>query len=107
MKKTLIFGSLLAVFLMMMLPAVSAEESKAVQSAQSSPYLLKSQETYMETIRAKYANDPTPQTILITLAIMLLKLLRAGMLFIDLVILLIILRIIRGPSNNNTTSLVC
>jgi hypothetical protein len=100
MRKTLIFGSLLAVFLMMMLPAVSAEESKVVQSAQRSPYLLKAQETYMETIRAKYTNDPSPQTIIITLAIMLLKLIRAGMLFMDAVILFIIFKIIGGGQNN-------
>jgi hypothetical protein len=102
MRKTLIFGSLLAVFLMLMLPAVSAEESKLVQSAQTSPYLLKAQETYMETIRAKYANDPNPQPIIISLAIMLLKLLRAGIILIDLVILLIILKIIGGGHNNTT-----
>jgi len=90
----------LTVFLILMLSAVSAEESKVVQSAQTSPYLLKAQEIYMETIRAKYTNDPSPQTIIITLAIMLLKLIRAGMLFIDAVILLIILRIIRGGQNN-------
>jgi hypothetical protein len=106
MRKTLIFGSLLAVFLILMLPAVSAEESKVLQSAQRSPYLLKAQETYMQTIRAKYANDPSPQTIFITLAILLLKLLRAGMIFIDLVILLIISKII-GGGQNNTTSLAC
>jgi len=100
MRKTLIFGSLLTVFLILMLSAVSAEESKVVQSAQRSPYLLKAQETYMETIRAQYANNPSPQTIIITLMIMLLKLIRAGMLFIDAVILLIILRIIRGGQNN-------
>jgi hypothetical protein len=101
MRKTLIFGSLLTVFLILSLSAVSAEESKIVQSAQTSPYLLKAQETYMETIRAKYANDPSPQTILITLAIMLLKLLRAGMLFMDAVILFIIFKII-GSGQNNT-----
>lgn len=99
MKKILIGGSLLAVFLLIMLPAVSAEESKVVKSAQTSPYLLKAQETYMETIRAKYANDPNPQTIIITLVIMLLKLIRAGMLFMDAVILFIILKIIRGGQN--------
>jgi hypothetical protein len=101
MRKSVIFGSLLAIFLIMMLPAVSAEESKIVQSARTSPF-FKNQEAYLETIRAKYANDPIPQTIIITLLIMFLKLIRAGMLLIDAVILFIIFKIIGGGQNNTT-----
>jgi hypothetical protein len=100
MRKNLIFGSLLAGFLMLLLPAVSAAEANVAQVAKKSPYLLKAQETYMETIRAKYTNGPSPQTIIITLAIMLLKLIRAGMLFMDAVILFIIYKIISGGQNN-------
>jgi hypothetical protein len=46
MRKTLLFGSLLAVFLMVMIPAVSATEAKVVQSAKTS-YILNLQTTYM------------------------------------------------------------
>ena len=104
MRKNLIFGSLLAGFLMLLLPAVSAAEANVVQVAKKSPSLLKAQETYMEIIRAKYTNDPNPQTIIITLVIMLLKLIRASMLFMDAVILFIIFKIIGGGQN---TTLIC
>ena len=43
MRKTLILGSLLAVFLMMMLPTVAAAEAKVAQSATTSPNLLNAQ----------------------------------------------------------------
>ena len=104
MRKTLIFGSLLAVFLMMMLPTVAAAEAKVAQSATTSPYLINIQTTYIDAIRAKYKDNPSPQTfILLTLAILFLKLLRWGVIFIG-VILLIILRM---GGQNNTTSVTC
>ena len=103
MRKTLILGSLLAVFLMMLLPTVAATEAKVAQSA-TTPYLLNAQSAYIEAIRAKYKDNPSPQTIiLLTLAILLLKLLRWGVIFIG-AILLVILKIIR---NNNTTGVTC
>lgn len=105
MKKTIIFSSLLAVFLVAMLPAISAEESNIVKSSRTSPYLLNVQEAYMEVMRTKYANDPNPAPIFLTLAILLLKLLRGGLLLIYGLVLVIILRLISGPSNN--TSLAC
>lgn len=89
MRKNLIFSSLLAVILILMLPAVSAAESKIVQSTQRSPYLLNAQDIAMETIRAKYTNDPNPQTFfLLTLAILFLKLLRMAILLPILVVLI-------------------
>jgi len=105
MRKTLLFGSLLAVFLMVMIPAVSAAEAKVVQSAKTS-YILNLQTTYLETIKAKYANDPSPQTvILLTLLIWFLKLLRLGAVFMIGIILLIILKIRGGQ--NNTSAFPC
>jgi hypothetical protein len=101
MKKNLIIGSLLAVFLMMMLPTVAATEAKAAQSALTSPNLVDIETTYLEAIRAKYKDNPSPQFILVTLAILLLKLIRWGILLIDGVIFLIVLRILR---KNNTTA---
>jgi hypothetical protein len=106
MRKTLIVGSLLAVFLMMMLPAVAAAEAKVAQSATTSPNLLTSQITYVEAIRAKYKDNPSPQTfIILTLAILFLKLLRWGSVIVIGAIFLIILRLIGGQ--NNTTGVSC
>jgi hypothetical protein len=104
MRKTLILGSLLAVFLMMMLPTVAAAEAKVAQSATTSPNLLSIQTAYLEEMREKFKDNPSPQFILITLAILLLKLLRWGMIIIDGVIFLIILKILR---KNNTTAVIC
>lgn len=101
MRKTLLFGSLLAVFLMVMIPTVSATEAKVVQSAKTS-YTLNLQTTYMEAIKEKYANDHSPQTIiLLTLLIWFLKLLRLGAVFVVGIILLIILKL-RGGQNNTS-----
>jgi hypothetical protein len=105
MRKTLLFGSLLAVSLMMMLPAVAAEEAKIAQSTLTSQNLLDMETTYLKEIQDRYKNNPAPQCIIITLAIMFLKLLRWGVLIIFGIILLGILRIIRGQ--NNTTGVFC
>jgi hypothetical protein len=103
MRKTLILGSLLAVFLMMMLPAVAAAEAKIAQSATTSPNLINIQTTYIDALRAKNKDNPSPQTfILLTLAILLLKLLRWGVIFIGLIILFILRR-----GHNNTTGVTC
>ncbi|DAC72561.1 MAG TPA: hypothetical protein DSN98_04550 [Thermoplasmata archaeon] len=106
MRKNLIVGSLLAVFLMMMLPTVAAAEAKVAQSATTSPNLLSIQTAYVEAIRAKYKDDPSPQTfILLTLAILFLKLLRWGSIIVIGAILLVILKVIGG--RNNTTAVGC
>lgn len=100
MRKTLIGGSLLAVFLLLMLPTVAAEEAKVAQSAPTSP-LLDIQTAYLQELREKFKDGPHPQIILITLAILLLKFLRWGVIIFGGIILLIILRILR---KNNTTA---
>lgn len=98
----LIVGSLLVVFLLMMLPTVAAEEAKVAQSAPA-PYLLDIQTTYLEELREKFKDGPSPQFILITLAILLLKLLRWGVIITGGILFLIILRILR---KNNTALVV-
>jgi hypothetical protein len=109
MRKIIILASLLAVFLIMMLPTIAAAEAKVAQSATTSPILINIETAYIEAIRAKYKDNPSPQTIiLLTLAILFLKLLRAGVILLTggiLVILLIILKIIGG--HNNTTGISC
>jgi len=87
MKKTLTLGSLLVVFLFLMLPTVTAAEAKIAQSSIPSPDVLEIQTTYLMELQEKYKDGPYPQFILITLAILLLKLLRWGVLFIILIIL--------------------
>jgi hypothetical protein len=99
MRKTLIGGSLLAVFLLMMLPTVAAEEAKVAQAGPTSSNLLDIQTAYLEELREKFKDNPSPQFILITLAILLLKLLRWGVIIFGGIVLLIVLRILR---KNNT-----
>lgn len=94
MKKNLLFGCLAAIVLLMMLPAVSAAESTVVQSHRTSSNLLTAQDIDIDSIRAKYTENPTPQTfILLTLAILFLKLLRISIL-LPILVVLIYLRLI-------------
>jgi hypothetical protein len=102
MKKTLIGCSLLAVFLIMMLPTVAAEGMKIAQAGTQN---LLVDEAYVEALLQKYIDHPSPQIILITLAILLLKLLRWGIIIMGGVFLLIILGIIKRPHNNTTAVL--
>jgi hypothetical protein len=104
MRKTLIGGSLLAVLLLLMLPAVTAEQVKIAQYA-TTPYLLNAETTYLKALREKYNDNPSPQIIFITLAILLLKLLRWGVIIIGGIFVLAILRIIRSPNNNTSAVL--
>jgi len=104
MKKTLIGGSLLAVVLIMLLPAVAAEQATIARSAITSN-LLNAEITYLEALQQKYNDDPSPQIIFITLAILLLKLVRWGVVIVGGIILLMILGIIRRPNNNTSAVL--
>ena len=96
MKKTLIGVSLLAAFVIMMLPAVAAEEATIAQSN-----LLTIQTMKLDALIEKYKENPEPQIIFLTLAILLLKLLRMGMILIGGIVLLVVLRIL-GKQNNST-----
>jgi hypothetical protein len=96
MKKTLISVSLLAAFVIMMLPAVAAEEATIAQSN-----LLTIQTMKLDALIEKYKENPEPQIIFLTLAILLLKLLRMGMILIGGIVLLVVLRIL-GKQNNST-----
>ncbi|MFA5102911.1 MAG: hypothetical protein WC525_07120, partial [Candidatus Thermoplasmatota archaeon] len=62
MKKTLIGSSLLAVFLLLMLPTVAAEGMKIAQSGTQN---LLTDEAYVETLLQNYQDHPSPQIILI------------------------------------------
>ncbi len=105
MKKTLVGVSLLAVFLIMMLPTVAAQEAKVTQSNIRSPAFLSVQTAELEALKAKYQNDPQPQIIIITFLIMLLKLIRlVGILSLGIIVL-IVLRIL--GNQNNSTGIAC
>lgn len=104
MRKTLIGGVLLAVMLLMLLPAVAAEQATIARSA-INPNLLTAEETYLKALQQKYNEGPSPQIIFITLAILLLKLLRWGVVIVGGIILLMILGILRKPNNNTSAVL--
>ena len=93
MKKTLIIGSVLAVFLMTMIPITSAVNSSYTnenQTPKSSQYLP---EVNIEKIQKRLNLDPTePTPILITLLIWLLKLMRIGMVAFWGIVIIIIRR---------------
>ena len=94
MKKNLLFGCLAAFMLLLTLPAVSAAESTVVQSHRTSSYLLTAQDIDIDSIRVKYTENPTPQTfILLTLAILFLKLLRISII-LPILVVLVYLRLI-------------
>ncbi|PNX53256.1 MAG: hypothetical protein BV458_05390 [Thermoplasmata archaeon M9B2D] len=103
MKKALIVGSLLAVFLLMMLPTVAAEEAKVAHAAAISPNFIEIQTAYLEGLKEKFKDDPSPQIFLITLAIILLKLLRWIVALTGGIVFLLILRIL---GKNNSTDVI-
>lgn len=110
MRKKLIIWSLLAVFLMLMLPIMPATETKIVQSATQLQALTSNPATYIDVIRAKYGDNPFPQCILLTLAIIVLKLLRWGIGFLTVGLILLIggfLLILRILRQHNMTGLSC
>ena len=79
-KKTLIIGSILAVFLMTMIPIASAVNSHYAKEAQTTKKSINVPEVDFEKIQKQYTLDPNePTPILITLLIWLLKLMRIGM----------------------------
>ena len=93
MKKTFIIGSVLAVFLMTMIPITSAVNSNYTnenQTPRSSQYLP---EVNIEEIQKRLNLDPIePTPILITLLIWLLKLMRIGMVAFWGIVIIIIRR---------------
>jgi hypothetical protein len=97
-KKTLIIGSILAAFLMTMIPIASAINSHYVKETSPIQNTMNVPDLDFEKLKEKYTNNPTePTPILITLLILLLKFIRAGIVA-TLGVILIILRRIR----NNT-----
>jgi hypothetical protein len=100
MKKIkIIIGSLLAIFLMMMLPSASAVEANAAK--ETTIYSSETLDIFLK-LKERYDDDNVEPTfiILYTLLIQLLRVLR----MIDVGILLVILNIIRKIIGNRTTT---
>jgi hypothetical protein len=96
--KKIVISSFLAVFLMMMLPIASA----AGEHIAGAPKISKTstQETTIQALREKSGTNPEPQTVIIlTIAILILKFLRWGAVFIEGLIFLTLLKILRRPHN--------
>ena len=100
MKKIkIIIGSLLAIFLMMMLPSASAVEANAAK--ETTIYSSETLDIFLK-LKERYDDDNVEPTfiILYTLLIQLLRVLR----MIDVGIILVILNIIRKIIGNRTTT---
>jgi len=99
----IIICSLLAIFLMMMLPAVSAIEANAAKETRNSKYLLEIQEIDFKKLKEKYEDDNVEPTfiILYTFLIWFFRVLR----WVDVGILFILFLIISRIIGNNTTEL--
>jgi len=97
MKKKILFGSLLAVFIMMMLPTVSAIESDAVKETTKLQYPIIIPDIDIEELKLKYQNGPEPTFFLIFILHRILNLFRM-IKFTALFAILAILLIIFGNS---------
>ena len=114
MKKKIVVGSIVAVVLMMMVPAVTAAEANTVQSAMMQQNLLRIPDIDMELLRERAQDDPSPQTvILLTLLILLmrggiifLQFLRAGTILLLTGIIAILIKILRNRQDNMTAFII-
>ena len=100
MKKRIIIGSLLAVFLMMMLPTACAVEFNAAWETMKSQHPIIIPDIDIEELKLKYQNGPEPTFILLFLLSIILNLLRIVK-FTSLLFILIIVRIF-----GNTTAII-
>lgn len=97
MKKKIIFGTLLVVFVMMTLPTAYAAESSTVKGAMKSQIPIILPDIDIEELKLKYQNGPEPTFFLIFILHRILNLLRM-IKFTALFAILAILLIIFGNS---------
>lgn len=103
MRKKIVIGSLLAVFLMMMLPISSAVNSNAAKETTKAQYPIIVPDIDVEELKEQYTNDPSePLPIIVTLLIWLLKIMR--IILIPIWALLIYFIFLKGT--NNTTCII-
>ncbi len=105
MRKKIIFGSLLAVFLMVMLPSACAVESNAVKEPIESRRFFEVQNINIdiEKLIEKITDNSGEPLFILTLLILLLRAIRGIVWIVGFVILSIIKNII---GNNNTTACI-
>ena len=102
MKKRIIIGTLLAVFLMMMLPTACAVESNTVKETMESQYPIIIPDIDFEELKEKYKDRPIePTFFLIFILKQIIGLLRIIKFTAIFVVLLIIKRIF-----GNTTAII-
>ena len=105
MRGKIIFGSLLAVFLMVMLPSACAVESNAVKEPIESRRFFEVQNINIdiEKLIEKITDNSGEPLFILTLLILLLRAIRGIVWIVGFVILSIIKNII---GNNNTTACI-
>lgn len=100
MKKKIIIGSLLAVFIMMMLPSASAVESSTIEKTLKSQQPIVNPDIDIGELKLKYQDDPAePKFVILFLLSILLNILRAAKFVTIFAILLIF--IIRRITNSS------
>ena len=104
MRKKIIFGSLLAVFLMVMLPSACAVESNAVKEPIESRRFFEVQNINIdiEKLIEKITDNSGEPLFILTLLILLLRAIRG----IVWIVGFVILSIIRDIIGNNTTACI-
>lgn len=104
MNKKILFGSMLAVFLMMMLPTASAAEYSTVKETMKSQYPIIIPDIDIEELKLKYQNNPTEPTFIIlfilTQIIRLLRMVKFTVLFA------LIYLVIKKIFGNSTTPII-
>lgn len=100
MKKKIIIGSLLAIFIMMMLPSASAVESNTIEKMIISQDSIVFPEIDFEELKSKYQDDPSvPKFAILFLLSIIINILRAAkFVAIFAIVLIIIIRSIRNSS---------
>lgn len=89
MKKKILFGSILAVFIMVMLPSASAAESETAIERNKL-------RMYIEELQEEIGSNPVEPTIVLRLLLWLRNLV--------LIVIFGIILLIAGGSSNNTTA---
>jgi len=102
MKIKIILGSILAIFIMIMLPTISAVQLDIVEKKMNSINSII--DSKFEELKLRYKNDPAEPTIIILLLLSvilnLLRLVKFGS------ILFVILLVLISRRNNNSSSVI-
>ncbi len=103
MRKKIIFGTLLAVFVIMTLPTAYAAESSTVKGTMKSQIPIILPDINIEELKLKYQGGPEPTFILLFIFSVIINILRLVKFVLPI---LIIFQIIKNIIGNNT-GIVC